>query len=277
MLHKLDYTLINKQNKAQFEEYISEIVTWDILPNSSLGILADGKPLGAVILNRTDKSMAIRSIRLSDSLNAGAVLKEIVKVLCKLGDKSGCNILECRYTNDDPGITEQMLRDAGFKNFDEDTVVYKADAYTLGSLLRDGPDAIAMREAGVRLMTMDRVRCFDAIPEDVRSLFKKLYPTDELSFMITDADGKPEDYIVISELPDGSLYLADVECQIGHEAEVMGLLYMCFGKVFMRIEPDGEFYIAAVSDGYKRFAERFFEPVLPLVSVQKILTASLKL
>jgi hypothetical protein len=103
-----------------------------------------------------------------------------------------------------------------------------------------------------------------------------LLPREDLSFMTLDRWRRCLSYVVISELPDGGLFLADMICVDGRERDMAGLLYMSLGKVFMEIEPDGDFYIAAVADRYKKFADYLFAPVRPLIHSQKLMKARRK-
>ncbi len=269
-----EYKQIKQTDKTDYKEFLpDEEISGGVPGDILVGINKDSKPHGAIVLQKKGEGLAVRSIRMADSPDSsndlGHVLSELIAYAAKIGYKT----IECRYTDDEPGITEQMLRDAGFTAFKEEAHVYRVDAYTLGSLLRDAPDARLMYESAVRIMSLGRVKCLSEADEDIIRMFENLYPDPDLSFYTTDDTGALTGNVVISNLPDGSPYLADLRCIDGGERDLVGLLFMAFGKTFMRIEPDGEFYIAAVDKSYRRLADYFFAPVFPLISVHRILNA----
>ena len=275
MSHKYNYSLIDKKNMSKYKDYIFDYDECGISNNIGIGIESEGIPKGAVIIHKDKPKYMIRSIRLSDSLDGKEVLLELINVLLKLGKENGYKNIECRFTDAEAdSITEQIFGDVGFKFLDEETLVYRIDAFTLGSLLRDGPYSVAMREGAVSIMAKNQARCLNKISNENRKLFDALCPKEEISFVTVDEDGEIQSYVIISEITDGSLYLSAMRSAKGHEEDMPGLLYMCLGKVFMNIEPDGEFYIAAANDIYINFSNSFLEPVLPIVSVQRIITAS---
>ncbi len=274
MANRYDYIQIDEKTKPKYGAFLPE-AGMSRENDISIGICADKKPCGAVRIHKHDQVLTIRSIRMADAEGEAADLKPVIEALSGYAKKTGYKQIECRYTDDEPRITKQQLGDAGFTAFKEDATVYRTDAYTLGSLLRDGPDAMMMRTYAVRIMREGRVRCFTEAYKESLKMFTNLYPDNELSFMTVDGEENPTGYIVVSTLPDGGLYLADMRCLDGMEEDLLGLLFMCLGKVFMRIEPDGEFYIAAITDNYRRFADYLFAPVKPLISVNRIRNARL--
>lgn len=270
MSEKYDYVRIDKKNRSVYESWLhSDVVSGSL----EIGIIRDGEPFGAMAILIDNKTLTVLSVCLSDKSDQSGKTTRILKSLAAYVKKLGLNRLECRYIDDTPGITEQMLRDAGFTDFKEDLVVYRTDAYTLGSLLKAGPDAELIRGEAVRIMETGIVKCFTEIDRERIEPLGGLLPREDLSFMTLDRRGRCLSYVVISELPDGGLFLADLVFVDGREADAAGLMYMALGKVFMEIEPDGEFYIAAAADRYKRLADYVFAPVKPQIHKQRLITA----
>ncbi len=270
MSEKYDYVRIDKSNRPAYESRLhSDIVSGSL----EIGIIRDGEPFGAMAILIDNKTLTVLSVRLADTSDQSGKTTRILKSLAAYVKKLGLNRLECRYIDDTPGITEQMLRDAGFIDFREELVVYRTDAYTLGSLLKSGPDAELIRGEAVRIMETGSVKCFTEIERDRIEPLLGLLPREDLSFLTLDRRGRTISYIVISELPDGGLFLADLVCIDGREADAAGLMYMALGKVFMEIEPDGEFYIAAAADRYKKLAAYVFDPVKPQIHKQRMIVA----
>lgn len=270
MSDKYDYIRIDESNRSQYEDYLHDDAMGERL---FIGIIKNGEPFGSMTIMIDGPTLSVQSIRIADTPEQPGEIPRILASLAEYASRLGFSRLECRYIDDSPGITEQMLRDAGFTDFREDMVVYSVDAYTLGSLLKSGPESELMHGEAVRLMETGIVKCFTQISRKRLAPLSILLPREDLSFMTLDRRGRCLSYIVISELPDGGLFLADMICVDGREADAAGLLYMSLGKVFMEIEPDGEFYIAAAADRYKRLADYVFAPVEPMIRRQRMITA----
>ncbi len=243
MSDKYEYIRIDESNRAQYEVYLHDNIAPDRL---DIGINLNGKPHGGMVIMIAGRTLSIQSIRIADSPDQPAEMIWILGSMAGYAAKLGLSNVECSYIDDSPGITEQMLRDAGFTDFKADAVVYRTNAYTLGSLLKAGPDAQLIRGEAVRVMEAGIVKCFTEFDSDRIDPLNGLLPREDLSFMTLDRWRRCLSYVVISELPDGGLFLADMICVDGREKDMAGLLYMSLGKVFMEIEPDGDFYIAAL-------------------------------
>ena len=279
MAGKYEYIHIKKKNCKDYTEIMPYLIKKDGSLNLNeddyaIGITSDGEPFGAVILQKNGKTLTIRSIRVGADRDETDIPPGIWKVLNDFCKKSEFTRLECRYSDDEPGITEEILRDAGFTDFSEVAGVYRIDATLLGFMLRDGDDAMFMRSQCARLMSEGRAHNLMKIRPETYEYVLGLCPDPTLSFMIVDDTGRPESYVMISELPDGGLYLADIMCMEGHEADLAGLMYMSLGRVFLDIEPDGEFYVAIVKQAYHNLFELLLTPVRDGVEFQKIMLAS---
>ena len=84
----------------------------------------------------------------------------------------------------------------------------------------------------------------------------------------------PDCSVVISELSDGSLYLADFSYSENKKADFAGLVYMSLGAILMQIQPEGVFYIAAVEDRFRAFARILFRPLDDGIIEQYVYRAS---
>lgn len=269
------YVRINDTNAERFAGYLPGNVTDERGAGGySIGILCNDEPVGAVVLEHNGSTLTVQSLRYSDSSGGQIIRPEIFASLQSFGINHGFKMLSYRYADDESGINENVLRDLGFTDFTEEASVFRIDGYSLGSLIRDGAYAASMREAAVRLMHEHRVTSLQNASEENSGLIRELHPDPGLSFMTVDDSGHMESFTVISEMPDGSLYLADLMCADGHEEDLMGLLYMSLGKSFMQIGTGGELYIAAVNDRFRRLAEFFTAPVRPLIRSQRIMNAS---
>ena len=280
MAEKFEYIRITADNRMDYEAILPDIVKEDGSLNIEkneygIGITLNGVPCGVVVLQKNEETLTVRSVRFINSSGAEDTRPEIWHTFTAFCiKKEGFNRLECRYTDDEPGITEDDLRNAGFTDFKEESGVYRVNALMLGSLLRDGPEAGVMRKECARLMSERRGHSLAKTDPDAQQFFQELNPVYDLSFLTVDDAGKPESYVIISALPDGSLYLADVRCTKGKETDLAGLLYMSLGSVFLQIEPEGEFYMAAVNPSFGKLFGHFLAPVLGGISYQRILLAS---
>ena len=273
MSDKYDYVRIDESNRSLYEAYLHDIIAPDRL---DIGIVLDGKPYGGMVIMIAGRTLSVQNIRIADTPDRDTEMIRILGSLAGYAVRLGLSYVECSYIDDSPGITERMLRDAGFTDFKEETFVYRTNAYTLGSLLKAGPDAQLIKGEAIRVMESGIVKCFTEIDSERMEPLHGLLPREDLSFMTLDRWRRCLSYVVISELPDGGLFLADMICVDGREKDMAGLLYMSLGKVFMEIEPDGDFYIAAVADRYKKFADYLFAPVRPLIHSQKLMKARRK-
>ncbi|MCR5510428.1 MAG: hypothetical protein K6F54_05710 [Lachnospiraceae bacterium] len=280
MAEKYEYIRITAENMPEYESILPDIEKEDGSLNIDkneygIGITSDGVPCGAVVLQKNKDVLTVRSIRFVNTSGAQDTRPEIWGTLIGFCIKTGgFKRLECRYTDDEPGITEEDLRNAGFTDFIEESGVYRVNANMLGSLLRDGPEAGFMRRECARLMSERRAHSLEKMAPVSDQYVRNLYPIPDLSFLTVDDEGVPESYVMISSLPDGSLYLADIRCASGKEADLAGLFYMSLGSVFMEIEPEGEFYMAAVTPAFDKLFEFFLSPVIDGISYQRILLAS---
>ena len=278
MSDRYQYVRIDNTNRDQFSDYLPDSAADDLeIGGYGIGIMDGDRPFGAVVLGQNDTTLTVQSIRTDISSDGQDFRPEIFASLQSFGVSRGYTRLSCRYTDDEPGINEDMLREVGFTSFEEVVHVFRIDAYNLGSLLRDSRYAPYLRQSAIGLMQQGRVSSFLTASDENAELVRELHPAPDLSFLTVDEEGILESFVVISEMPDGSLYLADLMCADGCEADLEGLLYMALGNAFMRIEPAGEFYIAGVNNSFTRLAEFFIAPVRPLIRYQKIMNAGMTL
>lgn len=278
MSDRYQYVRIDDTNADRFSEYFPGSAAEELeIGGYGIGIMDGERPVGAVMLGQIGRTLTVQSIRTEDSSDGTDIRPEIFASLRSFGARQGYNRITCRYTDDEPGINEDMLRAVGFTSFEEEAHVFRIDAYNLGSLLRDSRYAPYLRRSAIGLMQQGRVSSFLTASYENLDLVRELHPAPDLSFLTVDETGILESFVVISEMPDGSLYLADLMCADGCEADLEGLLYMALGNAFMRIEPAGEFYIAGVNNSFTRLAEFFIAQVRPLIRYQKIMNAGMTL
>ena len=268
MSGKYGYVKIDKSNTELFDPPILDKGDYGI------GITKKDKPCGTVILHKERDSLVVRSIRIDDPKEKNPE-EELFVTLKSFAAKNGFKRIECRFADDEPNLTEDILRKAGFTEFKEDSLVFRIDAYSLGSLLRDGPYADMMYNECIRLLDEKRARCFSKVSNEVYENLSELYPDRDMSFMTVDESEQMESYIVISRLPDGSMYLSDMYCPSDKTSDLAALMFMSFGKVFMEIEPAGDFYISAVNEKYRRLADTLIAPLAETIDRQRIMTASM--
>ncbi|MCR4597359.1 MAG: hypothetical protein K5673_11315 [Lachnospiraceae bacterium] len=279
----LKYIKIDGTNRSLYAGYLPDDTGSDRdASGTELGIDVGDTPCGAMLLyGDEEKCLNIRSLCIAPEYEGTSLRLDTLNKLSTYAAMKGFEKVICRYTDDEDGITEDILGQAGFDEFTKEAVVYRVDAYTLGSLLRDGPYARLSREACIRLMTEGRVTNLRNLPPSLSFGLLPLHPTSDMSFVITRdvPDGEPEisSYVITSRLPDSSIYLSEILNTEEEPDDILGLLYMSFGSVFMEIEPEGDFYVAAVNDKYLRLAEMYFGPVRDLINIQSIKSAVRKL
>ena len=275
MKDKYRYVRLETDNEELFADFLPEDHTGlDYVKMYAMGVTdQEGTPRGAMVLEKDGSTLIIRSFRVDEGPDFGDGLKlGIFKTLIKFSGQKGIGKIVCRYTDDESRQMEKLLHRVGFVGFKEESVVYRIDAPVLGSLLKETKTASAMRNESVRIMEEKKPVCFSQLTRKETDLFSELYPIASLSFMIRKKRGV-SCYVAVSELSDGTLYLSDIKGELGKEADLLGLLYMSLGNVFMRIHPDGAFYIAAVEKGMKNLADFFIAPLKESVPLDKIYVA----
>ena len=275
MMDKYRYVRLEPDKEELFKDYLSE----DHVQSSekhmyALGVTdISGTPLGAMVLEKEGSKLIIRSFRVDEQADSIDELKKgIFKTLIKFADNNGFEKIICRYTDDESRQMENLLHSVGFVGFYEEAAVYRIDASILGSLLKETQMAVAMRKECIRIMEEKKAVCFSQLSKKESDLFEELHPIASLSFITRNKNGV-SCYAAVSELSDGTLYLADIMNERGKEADLSGLLYMCLGNAFMRIYPDGVFYIAAVDKEMKKLADLFVEPLKDIIPLEKIYLA----
>ena len=269
------YIKVNQNNIDDFEQWKPRFTPLKSSPTDhAFGILGDEKPCGLVIMREEGGALAIRHMGMSIETGVEKVCVKIFNQLWKYAQKRGFKELVYRYSGNGSGLNEDVLRRAGFKNIYEDSRVYEIKAATVARLLCDSKFAAVMRKQCVRILDEGICRRFAEAGSGMTDFFKELYPNPSLSFMTLNDNGLPGSSVVISELSDGSPYLADFAYEENKERDFAGLVYMSFGAVLMEIQPEGLFYIAAVKSRFKKFAQGLFEPVEEGISEQIVYRAS---
>lgn len=276
MSGRFGYKKIHSGNRKDYAEYLTDATGGNGSGGLiSIGITEQGKPCGALLLRQEEETLSVVSIDadFQKAEEAFGVYQEIFNTMSWFAAQQVCKKIECRFTDDEPGISAEILKNAGFTDFQEETVVYRIDSGMLGLLLRDAPESRVMRENGVRILDEGKAWRFSEAPPELKSLLSELYPRDTLSFLTVGPDEKLESYAAVSELPDGSLYLADLYCAPGCEKDLSGLTYLSLGAVFLEIQPAGEFYVAAVNKKLESLMEHILQPVREEVDIQRIYRA----
>lgn len=279
IIKDLRYEELDENNLHLYEEFLSEVAfdpdDKDIL---LFGVEYKGKAAGVVVLHKdSEKELSIRSLQLIDGENTPDIVAVILKGFEAYAIKEGYEKIICRYTDDDGRITKDILKKAGFDEFYGEADVYRIDAYTLGSLLRDGPVAQLFKDGCMKLMKSGHVFDLGQLsPKETEPLLS-LYPMPDLSTVTVDDEGYIRSYVIVSKLPDGSIYLSDILNQEEDRESFAGLIYMGLGKIFMRIHPDGDFYIAAINESYRRLMEVYLSPVIKTIGRQHVLSAGRRL
>ena len=274
MSHKYQHVRINKVNRRFFEDFIPGIqYEKDGVEEYMIGTIKDGTPAGAAVVHRKDALMMIRSLRVESKVGGADICVAIIREVLRIAESKGCEEVEYRYTSDELGYTGDILRKAGFRSFKEEANVSVISSSLLAYLLTEDRKASDMRRECVRLIDEKKVRAFSRSPENAR-VFEELYPESDMSFMTINEKGEPESYAVISRLSDGSLYLADFYSAEGRDGDLFGLLYMSLGSVFMSIQPEGDFYIAAVEDRFDKLTRILFAAKYKELSRQGVFLAS---
>ena len=153
-------------------------------------------------------------------------------------------------------------------------MVYSITAFELGRFLRDDESAKEMLRECERLLRVKKARCLSVLPPKSAVIFKELDPDYEHSYVTVDKKGNIESYVIISQYPDMGFFLADMYSANGREDDLRGLLYMALGSVFMSIEPDGVFYIAAVNNNILKIVNKLFAPETKGIYSQEIVYAT---
>ncbi len=270
---RLEYSELTEHNLRFFKNYIPDSVRRGFPEGEyGYGVMYEYQPKGVILLSDSGGAVTIKSLN-TDITPAGVlVCKSMLKMVYRQAEKKGLKRIECLFTDDEPGITEDFLRMTGFTGFKEISKVYRISAGTLGAFLLRGSKPGGMRDECVDLLNEDRLRNFELADNKISEKYKNLYPVSDLSYVILDEKGEEAGYFAVSSLPDGSLYLADFQCKDFKNAG--GLLFIGLGSVFLKIEPDGDFYIAAVNDEIRKLAEAVFMPIKSEIETQKIFLAT---
>ncbi len=272
-----DYYLvsINEKNQVRFKEYLPDNAETELTKKDRLvGIRTKTFERGAFIVRRKAEEMIIRSFNMDPSVEDPDAYSMVFTMLGDLAACKGFKQLLFSYTDSDPRINKDVLHSAGFTEFKKSAQVYKINAKLLGSLLCESPDALNMRLECVELLDAERTYSLDKAPEKFRSLFEGLDAVGRLSYLSVNDKKELQAYVAISRLPDGTCYLADYKCTSEEGVkDLSGLLYMSLGSVLMEIEPDGEFYIVALSKRLSDLYTSFFLPIRKEVIRQNIILA----
>ena len=275
MAANYSYINVNQKNISDFEEWVPQFTPMDASSGEyAFGILRNEKPCGLAILREEGRALLVRHMGLGVKFGGAEVCVRTFNQLWHFAVKKGFKELVYRYTGNELGLTEDVLRLAGFRFFKEEDRVYEIDASKLESLLKEGRYAAAMQEQSARLLSEGAVLSFTEAGDESTELFRELYPSPELSFMTRTPEGYPDSSIIISELSDGSLYLADFTFYENKEKDFAGLIYMSLTEVLKRIRPEGLFYIAAVEERFRFFVQRFFAPLDEGMGQQSVYRAS---
>ncbi|MCR4590387.1 MAG: hypothetical protein K5668_06175 [Lachnospiraceae bacterium] len=275
----LEFIKLGNKNKFGFESFLPDPVT-GYVPSGEFcfGVSKDEKKYGVVELKKNGKDITVSGIWIDYSAeNTHELLTDIMGALIENADAWGFGSVSCNFTDDEPGITGKVLKNAGFTGFKEMARVFRIDAYSMGTLLRDGQDFVMMRRESVRILDEGRARVFHLAPEKVTAQFVNLVPEPHLSFLTLNEDDTVGSSVCVSALSDGSLYLSDISCTDGELRDLEGLLYLCFSAVFMEIYPNGEFYFPAVNPYLNNITEHILSPLGKGVEKQRIFSASVSL
>ncbi|MCR5746925.1 MAG: hypothetical protein K6G03_04400 [Lachnospiraceae bacterium] len=278
MSNRLDFIILGKKNRAVFEPFYPELDSKGSSPDEYLfGVMNGDEPYGVVLLKKDKKTLIISQISIDYTAeNMTEILTAVLKGLIANIRGWGAEILSIKYTDNDIGITKRILKDAGFTEFKEEARVYRIDAYSLGSLLRDGPDSETLRSESVRILDLEKTRVFSLAPEKITDLYAGLIPEPRFSFLTLDQENKVGCCSIISKLADGTLYLSGLYNYGSDNADLMGVFYLSLASVFMEIEPDGEFYIPAINPRIKNIAEYFISPLKSEIEKNRIYSATAK-
>ena len=269
------YVSVDKNNISDFAEWDPNFTSIGTAPNEySFGILRNDIPCGLVIMQEEGRSLVIRHMGIGVKFGGAELCVRTFDKLWMFAVQKGFRELVYRYTGNELGLTEGVLRLAGFRLFKEEDRVYEINAGKLSNLLKDGRYAETMKKQSERLLKEGLSHSFAEAGAEKTDLFRELYPNPELSFMTLTEEGLPDSSIIISELSDGSLYLADFMFDDNKEKDFAGLAYLSFEAVLARIQKEGMFYIAAVEDRFRAFVQRLFEPFGEGIDEQLVYRAS---
>ncbi len=276
MPYNISFMKLGKKNRIGFEKYFNiQRNSVFSIKDYCFGIMNDEKPLGVVILKSDKTRLIIDSIEID--YEADDIEEIMQEVLCGLvGSVNDWGFEDLIYKCSDitPGIKIGALKKAGFKSVKEEAVVYSISAYSLGTLLRDGPDAIMMRTECVRILNATKARIFSLASNEVVENYKELGADPEYSFLTLDEEGNVEGCSIVSTLSDGTHYLSELYYCNGNSDDIMGLLYLSLSKIFMDISPDGEFFIPAVKPYIITIFQYLLSPLDQVIEKQRIFTAT---
>lgn len=273
MAGKVSYEKLTQKNISGYSDFISDVDGLSGSDETGIGIKEDGVPFGVVILGKTKNTLVVESVRVKDP-EVNRIGKEIFKGLNMIAKSKGYKTIGYRFADDEPFVNEDFLRQAGFTEFDREATVYNIRAFELGRFLRESETAKEMLKECERIIREKKARCLSLVPRKDSAFFKDLEPDDEHSYVTVDKKGNIESYVIISQYPDMGFFLADMYSANGREDDLRGLLYMALGSVFMSIEPDGVFYIAAVNGRIQRIVSRLFSPETNGIYSQEIVYAT---
>ena len=273
MSGKVSYEKLTGKNISKYNDFISGKDELDAKDETGIGIIEDGVPFGVVILKKTKDALVVKSVRVRDP-EENKVGEDIFKGLNVIARDRGYRTIGCRFADDEPFVNEDFLRHAGFTGFDREAMVYSITAFELGRFLRDDESAKEMLRECERLLRVKKARCLSVLPPKSAVIFKELDPDYEHSYVTVDKKGNIESYVIISQYPDMGFFLADMYSANGREDDLRGLLYMALGSVFMSIEPDGVFYIAAVNNNILKIVNKLFAPETKGIYSQEIVYAT---
>ena len=273
MAGKVSYEKLTQKNISGYSDFISDVDELSGSDETGIGIKEDGVPFGVVILGKTKNTLVVESVRVKDP-EVNRIGTEIFKGLNMIAKSKGYKTIGYRFADDEPFVNEDFLRQAGFTEFDREATVYNIRAFELGRFLRESETAKEMLKECERIIRVKKARSLSLVPQKDSAFFKDLEPDDEHSYVTVDKKGNIESYVIISQYPDMGFFLADMYSANGREDDLRGLLYMALGSVFMSIEPDGVFYIAAVNGRIQKIVSRLFSPETNGIYSQEIVYAT---
>ncbi len=276
--NNISFLKLGKKNRRGFEQFFNGLSQKEFSLNDiCFGIIDGEQPCGVVVLKKDSKTLIIDSIEIDYAVeDIENTMKEVLSGIVENVHDWGFEDLSLKYSDNSPGIRKSILRKAGFVSFKEEAKVYSISDFSLGTLLRDGPDAITMRAECVRLLKEKRARIFNLAPETAVEKYKELSPDPAFSFLTLNENGEVGGCSIVSTLPDGTHYLSELISYDGNSDDMIGLLFLSLSNIFMDIYPGGEFFIPAVKPYIITVFRFLLAPLEDGIEQQRIFTATTK-
>ena len=271
---------ITGENASLFKDYLPERNPKRLFGDDTMGIgvLKGETPCAAIYLLKKNGCMRILYLSVDPDYRRQGIGTRLVESVIKSAKAGDLSEVQITYASNIAENLEDFLEKNRFENTSEAGLIYHIPRIFLRDFLKNDTDVQEMAAAWKKVSHWEEVLSFRELPSKAKDFFSFLNPDMDMSLAIREENGNRYKAFIVVSMFAGEYFISDMWFKKGCEEEASGLMYACFGNLYMTLTDSESFSIVVKREVGKRIMAYIFDPLILFGVYRETLhTASIKI